>query len=1378
MADESGSKPFAEVLRAELEAVAARRLAFWSEKPEAGECVPATAEPADLAAARGAARAESLVGVAFSGGGIRSGTVAIGFLQGLARLRLLGAVDYLSTVSGGGYAGAWFAAWVKREGSLANVEKLLDPSRVREAQATRYVKRDGADVEVPHDALDPEPEPLYHVRAYSRYLTPLPGFLSADTWTLVAIYLRNTLVNQAILLPVFAALVLLLRVAVWLYGQGAEVATPFGAAPGALGDALTPGPAPTWLTDHGVALSFQELATAATLLLPALALLSMVWYRAGVSGSSVAALTPPAARSGLPQRVRGADWVVWTTVLPIIAASVLAVWAFGNDPVRYAARLQAGGTGEVLRYAGVDLLKPLGQLPTRLTDAWQLYFPLESLAFVLYLTGVTAVVGLIGAGLTLWRGAGWGRSLLEFVSSLTLGVALGVTLYSAFKLFVWPHWGDPLLLATFGPPLVMLAFVAAGFIDQALTGKWLLEYEREWRSRVAALVFMAALLWAAFFGAALHLPNGVLRLGELAKLATPAAVAGWAATVYGSVRASRSRSPVAAPGFVRSALIAVGPVVFLAGIVALVSAGVGLVFGWGGDPAPPPGGVRLGAEPGDVGLFWRAALGLVALSVVLTRLSDVNLFSMHSLYGNRLVRCYLAASQRKPHENPVPPAPAKSGPIGVRGAYRDADSFTGFDPGDDFPLCALSRNAHGGYAGPYPLFNATLNLTGGRDLAIQDRRAAPFVMTPDYCGSDLTGYAATPRRERDRSNLTLGRAMTISGAAADANMPLANSFALTALLTVFNARLGWWMQNPRPAEPTWPWSWAAWLMRRLTGRKPTAWAAASPTGGLGMRLFSEFLGRTNETDAYVHLSDGGHFDNSGVYELIRRRCRFVVALDAAEDVNDASENLAAMMRVVRSDFGIRIRIDTSPLKKDAAGLSRCHVAVGTIQYDDVDPGAPAGTFVFVRSSLTGDEPSDLKEYAARDPRFPHHPTLPDQWFDATQFESYRALGYHLAESVFGEAVAAVPLTNLRADTHQREVRRFFSAVRNRWFPPPPDHAAHYAEAGKLFADTMTALRTDPNLAALTDDLYPEFAQAAGAGGASGPELLAVNQLINVMELAWLGVDLDGYYAHPMNRGWMGALHRWSSSEAFHKYWPVLRGEYSKDFVRFCERTLNAAPVRARPDRLGAGAAPSPILVREYDREWGAILRELNRRAPKSPPMPTDLAEVVATAQAGAGGAAPLVWQLLLAEELPRPGGAVLMLAPLAHLQGFPVGLVAAYRRSASAYELVVWLRGAYRSMGLGRVAAEGDGSAGPSLFRRIAGEVWRRSGAAGGEILLAARYPLLGGSSADALQQDLWCNYFSDYGFGRAPDDGDEARQFIEMCYAVTDADANQPPAP
>jgi hypothetical protein len=154
-------------------------------------------------------------GLALSGGGIRSATFNLGVLQALAQLELLGQFDYLSTVSGGGYIGSWLAAWIKREGSVENVEIQLRPSRVAHLRAILR----GANL---IDIRDREPEPIAHLRAYSNYMTPRLGWFSWDSWILGAIYLRNFLLNQLILLPCVVVVLLLARAILWQFQHMSE----------------------------------------------------------------------------------------------------------------------------------------------------------------------------------------------------------------------------------------------------------------------------------------------------------------------------------------------------------------------------------------------------------------------------------------------------------------------------------------------------------------------------------------------------------------------------------------------------------------------------------------------------------------------------------------------------------------------------------------------------------------------------------------------------------------------------------------------------------------------------------------------------------------------------------------------------------------------------------------------------------------------------------------------------------------------------------------------------------------------------------------------------------------------------------------------------
>jgi len=273
--------------------------------------------------------------------------------------------------------------------------------------------------------------------------------------------------------------------------------------------------------------------------------------------------------------------------------------------------------------------------------------------------------------------------------------------------------------------------------------------------------------------------------------------------------------------------------------------------------------------------------------------ADVNLFSMHATYVNRLVRCYLGATRRKPWYKYA----RMGAPTGSDGSERDENPVTGFDFSDDMPLQRLRyRRKQDGdgedrpYWGPFPIINAALNLTGGRELAWQDRKADAFFFSPLYCGSKSTGFRFLPA---SNDTVTLGRAMGISGAAVSPNMGYLTSQSLMILLTMFNVRLGWWLYNP--ARPQ---------------RFASEWHFKHP--GYGGLVWNEMLGRTDEDSGYVYLSDGGHFDNLGVYELIRRRCKYIIVSDAGADPKYQFRDLTDLVQKIQTDFGISIADETDP----------------------------------------------------------------------------------------------------------------------------------------------------------------------------------------------------------------------------------------------------------------------------------------------------------------------------------------------------------------------------------------------------------------------------------------------------------------------------------
>jgi hypothetical protein len=284
---------------------------------------------------------------------------------------------------------------------------------------------------------------------------------------------------------------------------------------------------------------------------------------------------------------------------------------------------------------------------------------------------------------------------------------------------------------------------------------------------------------------------------------------------------------------------------------------------------------------------------------------------------------------------------------------------------------------------PLHVISCAINLAGSRDLTRKDRKSGYFLFSKYFCGSRHTGY----RRTMDYvgGDVKVGRALTISGAAAASGIGSGTFFAQAFATVVFNLRLGYWMPNPLKPGSTSnafgkSWSfWPKWLWREIT------------------------LG-TDERHSMVNLSDGGHTgDNVGLYPLLQRRCKLIIACDAECDPGLTFGSFTEAMRHAYIDLGIDIDIDLTMLRPNReTGMSRSHCAVGLIHYPPDDRGVRlVGYLVYLKNSMTGDEPEPVLNYKSNNPAFPHESTA-DQFFDDAQFESYRALGVHIAEHAFAE----------------------------------------------------------------------------------------------------------------------------------------------------------------------------------------------------------------------------------------------------------------------------------------------------------------------------------------------------------------------------------------
>jgi hypothetical protein len=224
--------------------------------------------------------------------------------------------------------------------------------------------------------------------------------------------------------------------------------------------------------------------------------------------------------------------------------------------------------------------------------------------------------------------------------------------------------------------------------------------------------------------------------------------------------------------------------------------------------------------------------------------------------------------------------------------------------------------------------------------------------------------------------------MAVSGAAAAPQMGTSTIRNLSFWLALFNVRLGYWIRNP-------------WVIKSRRRETPP---------GL-FYLLQEMFGWANEKRAYLNISDGGHIENLGVYELLRRRCKFVVAIDGEQDASMTFHGLTTLQRLAFIDLGVTIDIGLDALRLGEKGLSKSHFAFCRIHYPSGSRDGPEsyGYLIYLKLSLTGNEGEFIHRYRLDEPAFPHHSTA-DQFFTEAQFEAYRSLGEHVGDKMFLPAI--------------------------------------------------------------------------------------------------------------------------------------------------------------------------------------------------------------------------------------------------------------------------------------------------------------------------------------------------------------------------------------
>lgn len=317
----------------------------------------------------------------------------------------------------------------------------------------------------------------------------------------------------------------------------------------------------------------------------------------------------------------------------------------------------------------------------------------------------------------------------------------------------------------------------------------------------------------------------------------------------------------------------------------------------------------------------------------------------------------------------------------------------------------------------YPLVNTNVVLIDSNVDTWRGRGGDSFVLSPFACGSDATQWIDT-RYFADRE-LTAATAMATSGAAANPNAGpggrgLTRSRLVSFLMFLTQARLGLWVRNPfyRPAVGTRNQTgWRQRLMTWLIGQRPNFLFPGIVSGLFGRQL--------NERAYFLELTDGGHFDNTGAYELIRRRAKLIVIASAGQDTTGGFADLANLIEKVRVDFGVHFFFDDGmPLNAlipdppahafDRPCVKRGH-AIARLFYprkrDDEDDSC--GWLVYLHATPITGLSADVESYRHHQPGFPHQSTG-DQFFDEAQLEAHRELGYSIAKRFMSEVMRAAP----------------------------------------------------------------------------------------------------------------------------------------------------------------------------------------------------------------------------------------------------------------------------------------------------------------------------------------------------------------------------------
>jgi len=970
-----GALNLSQVLWEERRALAGASLEFAPVDPASGTSNESSPPPKDPLPESQidiyqALNADNRWALCLSGGGIRSAAFALGILQRIAALNVaskrkdeeagpaLKQFEYLSTVSGGGYIGSWLSAWLyqerererpRKEQAATDADKAKQgetaSSKVNTAELviSSLNKRDGRGELGDHE----EPEPISNLRRNSHFLSPSFSAISPDLWSDVASVLRNLYLNWILLVPPMILAVLVTKA---LY---------FGLIDAHMITGKNP---PAWFR--------------AVMIVPTVCFL--------ISLSFSVANRPARGWINVSQ-----NWFLVCDLAPFLVGAALLVFVLQSDS---GLSVLTDVVTKVSHLVGFDL----GQDAAETGQPGEPRFNVKAI----YRGAVLGLVFYLVSWVLAWawtlvsrhtarspRTVGPWQRWIDLAAWCVAGVAFGL-LGGAGLASLWylNKTGSDVTAAgyacVFGLPWFVLARIIADVIYIAFAEFFSeVDVGLEFQARSSGILTLAYVGWLLWFGLVLGAPPAAQWIeGHLGSAAVPLATGGGISGLLSVILGASSKTKAAAEqvsGFRQyiglNTIAAIAAALFAAILVALLSIGWDAAFAF----------VKTnfnGHTPWTIMLL--TGFGLCVLIVAASLVLSINRYSLHSMYRNRLVRAFLGASRRENDRD------------------ETKNEFTDFDGRDSPYLQDLWEHKvvpRGAHWKPLQIINAALNLVSSKNLAWQERMAAPFTFSPLHCGSGSAiftdgAYRTTFATKRQKEpyggaplGLTLGTAMAISGAAVSPSMGYNSSPGVAFLMALFNVRLGWWLANPRGDNPD--------------------YAKSKPPFAL-WPFFMEMFGLTSEARRWVYLTDGGHFENLGLYEMVRRRCRVIVVSDAGCDPDYSFEDLGNALRKIWIDLGVQIDLHGLDLLKKrfkerpTPAEQAPYWAIGAIRYSKADSGGSQdGLLLYFKSGLHGTEPMGVLSYAIAHATFPHETTL-NQFFSESQFESYRALGYEIAECAF------------------------------------------------------------------------------------------------------------------------------------------------------------------------------------------------------------------------------------------------------------------------------------------------------------------------------------------------------------------------------------------